>query len=114
MKIGKLDLTSIAQTVKASLADLVDDFEPISNDDKRELYKQYRSFSGFLPYSEFLQEHDLLLLEDHVSVAAMWEIEPVRSEGVEVNYIDVIESQIAEATAAFHSSDIRYPCCHNE
>jgi conjugative transfer ATPase len=99
MKLGKFDLNSITQNIKASIADLVDDFEPISNDDKRDLYKQYRSFSGFLPYSEFLQEHDLLLLEDHVSVAAMWEIEPVRSEGAEIDYIDTIEAQIADATA---------------
>ncbi|MEH6454898.1 MAG: conjugative transfer ATPase [Cocleimonas sp.] len=99
MKLGKFDFSNIFNDIKGVVADLVDDFEPITNDEKRDLYKQYRSFSGFLPYSEFLTEHDLLLLEDHVSVAAMWEIEPVRSEGVDVSYIDTIESQIADATA---------------
>lgn len=90
---------AIRNTISTVYQEFKDEFEPITNDDKRELYKEYRSFSGFLPYSEWLEEHDLMLLEDHVSVAAIWEIEPVRSEGMDIDYIGNIESQIVAATA---------------
>lgn len=99
----RLSISAISSSVRKSLRavyqDIKDEFEPITNDDKRELYKEYRSFSGFLPYAEWLEDHEMMLLEDHVSVAAIWEIEPVRSEGMDIEYIGNIEAQIVAATA---------------
>lgn len=95
----KAAITKIGKTIKEIWADINTDEPPISYEDKRDLYKEYRSFSGFLPYAEWLDEHDMMLLEDHVSVATIWEIDPVRSEGVDAAYMESIENQIVSATA---------------
>ena len=91
--------SNAANTVKELWEELNDPQEPITNYDKHQLYKEYRSFSGFLPYAEWLEEHNMMLLEDHVSVAALWEIDPVRSEGMDLEYMNNIETQLVAATA---------------
>lgn len=91
-------LTRAAQHMKQIWADINTNEEPLTYNDKKSLYEEYRSFSGFLPYSDWLTEHEMLLLEDHVSVAAIWELDPVRSEGVDSEYMANIEAQIIAAT----------------
>lgn len=79
------------------------EFSPLTYSDKAALYKEYRSFSGFLPYSEYLDEVDMVLLEDHVSVAALWEIEPRRSEGLTQVEMEKIESDIVSSLSSIQA-----------
>lgn len=67
----------------------------VTEDDNKALYRQYKSFTGLLPYSEFLDDEEMILLEDHVSVAAAWDLDPIATEGMESSDILSIETQLA-------------------
>lgn len=80
--------------------EFIDEFSPITIGDKANLYREYRSFTGFLPYAEYLDQCEMILLEDHVSVAAAWEIEPIRSEGLDESDIERIENDFVKSLSA--------------
>lgn len=90
----------LAKVLREIKDEFVDEFQPITVGDKANLYKEYRSFTGFLPYAEYLDECEMVLLEDHVSVACLWELEPIPSEGLDEHDIEQIESDFVKSLSA--------------
>jgi len=54
--------------------------KPLTERDIRGLYEHPESFTDLLPWTEYLPEHRCFLLEDGVSVGALWELAPVCAE----------------------------------
>lgn len=84
------------------------DSSPLTVGDMKQLYTEYRSFTGYLPYAEYLDDAEMVLLDDHVSVAAVWEIEPIRTEGLDESDINLIEQQITKTLAGLLERDSRH------
>jgi len=53
---------------------------PLTERDIRGLYQRPESFTDLLPWTEYLPEHRCFLLEDGVSVGALWELAPACAE----------------------------------
>ena len=64
-------------------------------------YRRPSSFTDLLPWVEYIPESRAFLLEDGVSVGALFELEPVgteaRTEGFMVHLRDAIQTALTEA-----------------
>ena len=61
------------------------------------LYKSPHSFVDYLPWVEYLDNEGLILLEDGVSVGAVFEVQPVGTEGRTQEYLTEVRNAIEEA-----------------
>ncbi|HBC3543919.1 TPA: conjugative transfer ATPase [Vibrio parahaemolyticus] len=85
-------LTGVAEQIKKFV--LSNEDKPHSLNDRRALYKEAKSFADFLPYAEFLDSESMMLMDDLVSVSAVWEIEMASSEAVSEQVLQGIEDSI--------------------
>jgi conjugative transfer ATPase len=65
--------------------------------DERKIYARNPSFIDFLPWTEFMDEEQCLLLDDGVSVGAVYEIIPVATEGRPDEYLETIRDTVEDA-----------------
>lgn len=65
--------------------------------DRSSLYRETKSFSDFLPYSEWLEGEEMILLDDLVSVGTVWEVEMAPSEARSQDDLNAVEEAIFEA-----------------
>jgi conjugative transfer ATPase len=65
--------------------------------DEQRIYANNPSFIDFLPWTEFLDEEQCLLLDDGVSVGAVYEIIPVATEGRPDEYLETIRDTVEDA-----------------
>ncbi|MGR7122066.1 conjugative transfer ATPase [Klebsiella aerogenes] len=65
--------------------------------DERNIYACNPSFIDFLPWTEFLDEAQCLLLDDGVSVGAVYEVIPVATEGRPADYLETIRDTVEDA-----------------
>lgn len=63
--------------------------------DIKNLYREVRSFTDYLPWAEYQTEHEMMLLDDGVSVAAMWELEPVYTDARSNDYLEEVTNKIS-------------------
>ena len=71
--------------------------EPYTNVDYNKTFEQCSSFVGRLPWVEFLDEDNAVLLEDGKSVGAVFDVKPIGTEGRSVAYLNQLRTQIKEA-----------------
>ncbi|ENN6469935.1 conjugative transfer ATPase [Vibrio vulnificus] len=79
--------------------------------DRRGLYQEAKSFADFLPYAEWLEDQNMMLLDDLVSVSAAWEVDMAPSEAVSEDVLDDIESVVLGALSRItqqHLADGQY------
>jgi conjugative transfer ATPase len=65
--------------------------------DERRIYANNPSIIDYLPWTEFLDEEKCLLLDDGVSVGAVYEIIPVATEGRSDDYLETIRDTVEDA-----------------
>lgn len=65
--------------------------------DRSRLYSESKSFADFLPFTEWLDDHEMLLMDDLVSVGCGWEVEMVPSESKPMAELEKIEEAIFNA-----------------
>jgi conjugative transfer ATPase len=74
---------------------------PLSNQAVRRLYERPPSFTDFLPWVEYLPESQAFLLEDGVSLGALFELTPVGTEARTGRFMtelrDAMQAAITEA-----------------
>ena len=74
---------------------------PVRTADVKRGYQRPSSFTDLLPWVEYIQESRAFLLEDGVSVGALFELEPVgteaRTEGFMIHLRDAIQTALTEA-----------------
>ncbi|WP_039147402.1 conjugative transfer ATPase [Gallibacterium anatis] len=71
--------------------------EPYTNVDYNKTFEQCSSFVGRLPWVEFLDEDNAVLLEDGKSVGAVFDVKPIGTEGRSVAYLNQLRTQIKDA-----------------
>lgn len=69
----------------------------LTQDDVRSLYPNNASFIDFLPWVEYLPESQSLLLDDGVSVGAVFEVVPVGTEGRTGERLEEIRDIVEDA-----------------
>lgn len=67
-----------------------------SQDEVSKLYSDQPSFTDFLPWVEYLEEHKCFLLEDNVSVGAIFEIIPIATEGREAEWLTSARNMVED------------------
>ncbi len=93
----------LAEGVKAAFQETPEEMERRhTKADRAKLYGEMRSFSDFLPYSEWLVEEQMILMDDLVSVGAMWEIEMVPTEAVKKEQLENVEEAINDALGSIN------------
>ncbi|HDS1208455.1 TPA: conjugative transfer ATPase [Shewanella algae] len=93
-------LSNFLNKSKLYLETIVDTFrlherepnEMITDADMDKLYRIRRSFTDKLPYKDYLAENKCFLLDDDVSVAAVYDISPVNGEGVRLSELAKIRN----------------------
>lgn len=79
--------------------------------DRANLYREKKSFSDFIPLSEWLEEEQMVLFDDHVSVGCLWEVEMCPTEAKSDGDLQSIEAAIDTALETInleHLSDGQY------
>lgn len=86
---------------RLALTESVTEARPLTTAEVKALYARPPSFSDFLPWVEYLPETRCFLLEDGVSVGALFELTPVgteaRTPGFMAELRDAIQTAITEA-----------------
>lgn len=65
--------------------------------DEQRIYASAPSFIDFLPWTEYLDDEQCMLLDDGVSVGAVYELIPVASEGRSDAYLESIRDTVENA-----------------
>jgi len=65
--------------------------------DEKALYEHNPGFCDFLPWVEYLDEHQCFLLEDGRSVGAVFELIPIATEGREADWLQAVRDKIEAA-----------------
>ena len=71
--------------------------QPLHKSKSRGPYRRERSFIDFLPWVEFLEEHQAVLLEDGRSVGAVFEIDPIGTAGRTQEHLSSVRDTLEEA-----------------
>jgi len=70
---------------------------PVSERARRKLYQRQRAFVDFLPWVEYLPEHQAILLADGISVGAVLEVHPAGTEGRSPEYLAQLRDTLQDA-----------------
>ncbi|MFT6957709.1 MAG: conjugative transfer ATPase [Halieaceae bacterium] len=70
---------------------------PVTTREANRHYKRERSFIDFLPWVEFLDEHQAVLLEDGRSVGAVFEVNPIGTAGRTQEHLASVRDTLEEA-----------------
>ena len=73
--------------------------QPLPRSETEKGYKRERSFIDFLPWVEYLDDHDAVLLEDGRSVGAVFEINPIGTAGRTQEHLASVRDTLEEALA---------------
>lgn len=73
--------------------------QPLTQRDAQKGYKRERSFIDFLPWVEYLDDHNAVLLEDGRSVGAVFEINPIGTAGRTQEHLASVRDTLEEALA---------------
>jgi len=65
--------------------------------DEQALYEHNPGFADFLPWVEYLEQHQCFLLEDGRSVGAVFELIPLATEGREASWLQDVRDQVEDA-----------------
>lgn len=71
--------------------------QPLPTSQSRGPYRRERSFIDFLPWVEFLEDHQAVLLEDGRSVGAVFEIDPIGTAGRTQEHLSSVRDTLEEA-----------------
>src|SRR5690554_3955024 len=71
--------------------------QPATRADEQRLYDHRPSFLEMLPWVEYLPDAQCLLLDDGVSVAAVFELTPVGTEGREPEWLQATRDALENA-----------------
>jgi len=71
--------------------------QPLPKREADKGYKRERSFIDFLPWVEYLDDHDAVLLEDGRSVGAVFEINPIGTAGRTQEHLASVRDTLEEA-----------------
>lgn len=96
------ETASVAQSVASDqeTPDKIQFIRRQGNYTRAEHLKQYQPNSSFvdkLPYTEFLDEQKMLLLEDGKSVGAVYELTMIPTEGRSADYLGELRTQVTDA-----------------
>jgi len=70
---------------------------PLTAEDYESVYKEPPSFTQFLPFKDYDKEQQVFLLDDGLSVGAVFELTPIDVEGQSQKVLEIIESGIQQA-----------------
>ena len=70
---------------------------PLSRKAQQRLYRRARSFVDFLPWVEYLQAPQAILLADGVSVGAVLELTPIGTEGRTADFLGQVRDTVQDA-----------------
>lgn len=70
---------------------------PVTTREANRHYKRERSFIDFLPWVEFLDDHQAVLLEDGRSVGAVFEVNPIGTAGRTQEHLASVRDTLEEA-----------------
>ncbi|WP_207796465.1 conjugative transfer ATPase [Pseudohalioglobus lutimaris] len=73
--------------------------QPLTRREADQGYKRERSFVDFLPWVEYLDDHEAVLLEDGRSVGAVFEINPIGTAGRTQEHLASVRDTLEEALA---------------
>ena len=73
--------------------------QPLPQREAEKGYKRERSFIDFLPWVEYLDDHNAVLLEDGRSVGAVFEINPIGTAGRTQEHLASVRDTLEEAIA---------------
>ncbi|MEM9257497.1 MAG: conjugative transfer ATPase [Pseudomonadota bacterium] len=71
--------------------------QPVSQREKAKAYKRQRSFIDFLPWVEYLEPEQAILLEDGRSVGAVFDVEPLGTAGRTQEHLAEVRDALEEA-----------------
>ena len=71
--------------------------QPLTKESYEEIYQEPPSFAEFLPFKDFDKENKVFLMDDGLSVGAVFELIPVDVEGQSQEILEVIEAGIQQA-----------------
>ncbi|MEO0436608.1 MAG: conjugative transfer ATPase [Pseudomonadota bacterium] len=71
--------------------------QPLPKAERRLLYKRQRSFIDFLPWVEYLEEDQAILLEDGCSVGAVFEVTPIGTAGRMQDHLASVRDTLTDA-----------------
>lgn len=71
--------------------------ESYTNAEYQKQFKPIDSFVDKLPWVEFLDDHNAMLLEDGRSVGAVFELTVIGTEGRSINYLNEVRAQVTNA-----------------
>ena len=87
------------------------DDQPVKTADVKRLYQRPPSFTDLLPWAEYLPESRAFLLEDGISVGALFELEPVGTEARTPRFMaelrDAIQTALTDAIPALPAMEAR-------
>lgn len=69
----------------------------MTRQDEEKVYHANPSIIDFLPWAEFLDEEQCLLLDDGVSVGAVYDVTPVATEGRTEERLEQIRDSVEDA-----------------
>ena len=75
----------------------LDGSRPLTADDYEAIYKEPPSFTQFLPFKDYDKAQQVFLLDDGLSVGAVFELTPIDVEGQSQKVLEIIESGIQQA-----------------
>ncbi len=83
--------------------------ENYSNKDYKQTFQQCSSFVARLPYVEFIDDENVVLLEDGQSLGAVFDIKPIGTEGRSIEYLSQLRTQIKDALQDSFEERDEYP-----
>ncbi|MBT3724654.1 MAG: TraC family protein, partial [Gammaproteobacteria bacterium] len=70
---------------------------PLTAEDYEEIYKEPPSFTQYLPFKDYDKEQQVFIMDDGLSVGAIFELTPIDVEGQSQKVLEIIESGIQQA-----------------
>ncbi|MBT7208097.1 MAG: TraC family protein, partial [Gammaproteobacteria bacterium] len=70
---------------------------PLTAEDYEAVYKEPPSFSKYLPFKDYDKEQQVFMMDDGLSVGAVFELTPIDVEGQSQKVLEIIESGIQQA-----------------
>ncbi len=71
--------------------------QPVGKRELDKAYRRERSFVDFIPWVEYLDEHQVVLMEDGCSVGAVFELAPIGTAGRTQEYLAGVRDSFQEA-----------------
>lgn len=83
--------------------------QPLPRAEKQSLYQRQRSFIDFLPWVEYLEDDQAILLEDGCSVGAVFEVAPIGTAGRMQEHLASVRDTLTDALQDSFEEYDRHP-----